>query len=160
MFQLSIHQSQIIIILLRLLCLGILSATNLLIDRESNWATAIWNGPDDDHWTARMRIGTNSAIQERNNILLQAISPFLKEFLQIGATSRSSKMLEKAESLLRSNRMVLISKYLLYYSCCATQLPVATQSRLMGYGAWQHAPGTSHLLTHVLWCQLVLLILD
>ena len=40
--------------------------------------------------------------------------------------------------------------------CCATQLPVAPWSRLMGYGAWQHVPGTSHQLTHVLWCQLVL----
>ena len=42
--------------------------------------------------------------------------------------------------------------------CCATQLPIAPRSRLMGYGTWQHGPGTSHLLTHVLWCQLVLLI--
>ena len=44
--------------------------------------------------------------------------------------------------------------------CCATQLPVAPRLRLMGYGAWQHAPGTSHPLTHVLWCQLILRILD
>ena len=40
--------------------------------------------------------------------------------------------------------------------CCATQLPVAPRSRLTGYGAWQHAPGTSHQLTHVVWCQLIL----
>ena len=45
-----------------------------------------------------------------------------------------------------------------YWVCCATQLPVAPRSRPLGYGAWQHASGMSHLLAvaHVLVCQLVL----
>ena len=88
----------------------------------------------------------------------------LQVFLNKSPIAHKSKMQSSASLSMAEGELIAACDaaqiMLFVMHCCATQLPVAPRSRLRGYGAWQHAPGTSHQLTHVLWCQLILRILD